>query len=251
MAESSVSSKTFSIADFEGSVGGGLTSVGWSAMLTVSERNERLWAGRSWAGFAVGNGNRWRWIRGHWRNNIGVRDLTRFMPLTAESWNKCRSQRQGVESRGSGFLSNTGRCLIEAPSAVDPLHVKAPELARMERKFNNQVRNASSGFLVLDNFPFYELSAEAFKRQGKRVCEQKSIKWQKHRGAVIHWYSSSSSDKRHLSEPSSVSILKRSSDVTNCRAEFKHVFILPVKAPQLALIPPTRHFCIMIPSVAT
>jgi hypothetical protein len=32
MALSSVNSNTFSIADFEGSRGGGLTSVGWSAI---------------------------------------------------------------------------------------------------------------------------------------------------------------------------------------------------------------------------
>ena len=35
MAPSSVSSRTFSMADFEGSMGGGLTSVGWSAMVDV------------------------------------------------------------------------------------------------------------------------------------------------------------------------------------------------------------------------
>ncbi len=32
IADSSVSSNTFSMEDFEGSIGGGLTSVGWSAM---------------------------------------------------------------------------------------------------------------------------------------------------------------------------------------------------------------------------
>lgn len=32
MAESSVSSRTFSIVDLEGSTGGGLTRVGWSAI---------------------------------------------------------------------------------------------------------------------------------------------------------------------------------------------------------------------------
>jgi hypothetical protein len=33
IADSSVSSRTFSIADFEGSMGGGFTSVGWSAIV--------------------------------------------------------------------------------------------------------------------------------------------------------------------------------------------------------------------------
>lgn len=40
MADSSVSSKTFSIEDFKGSRGGGFTSVGWSAMAV--EVNKRL-----------------------------------------------------------------------------------------------------------------------------------------------------------------------------------------------------------------
>jgi hypothetical protein len=38
IAANSVNSKTFSMADFEGSSGGGLTSVGWSAM--VGARSE-------------------------------------------------------------------------------------------------------------------------------------------------------------------------------------------------------------------
>ena len=38
------------------------------------------------------------------------------------------------------------------------------------------------------------------------MCGQRRIKWQKHRRAAIHWYSSSSSHKKHLSKPSSVSI---------------------------------------------
>ena len=33
MALRSVNSKTFSMADFDGSTGGGLTSVGWSAII--------------------------------------------------------------------------------------------------------------------------------------------------------------------------------------------------------------------------
>ena len=36
IAPNSVSSNTFSIADFEGSTGGGLTSVGWSAIISGS-----------------------------------------------------------------------------------------------------------------------------------------------------------------------------------------------------------------------
>jgi hypothetical protein len=35
-----VSSRTFSIADFEGSTGGGLTSVGWSAIAVDALKNE-------------------------------------------------------------------------------------------------------------------------------------------------------------------------------------------------------------------
>ena len=42
IADNSVSSSTFSIDDFDGSIGGGLTSVGWSAM--AAEVNERPFA---------------------------------------------------------------------------------------------------------------------------------------------------------------------------------------------------------------
>lgn len=39
----SVNSNTFSIADFEGSRGGGLTSVGWSAMVEVEAEPRTFW----------------------------------------------------------------------------------------------------------------------------------------------------------------------------------------------------------------
>lgn len=39
----SVSSKTFSIADFDGSTGGGLTSVGWSAMVLAVVELGKFW----------------------------------------------------------------------------------------------------------------------------------------------------------------------------------------------------------------
>ena len=43
MADSSVSSRTFSIEDFDGSIGGGLTRVGRSAMAV--EVKDRLFVG--------------------------------------------------------------------------------------------------------------------------------------------------------------------------------------------------------------
>jgi hypothetical protein len=43
MGLKSVSSNTFSIADFDGSRGAGLTSVGWSAMVEAEVEPRRFW----------------------------------------------------------------------------------------------------------------------------------------------------------------------------------------------------------------
>jgi len=56
IADSSLSSRTFSIADFEGSMGGGLTSTGRSAMVAEGLKSERAFVrGRLCleAGFAI------------------------------------------------------------------------------------------------------------------------------------------------------------------------------------------------------
>lgn len=78
IADNSVSSSTFSIDDFDGSIGGGLTSVGWSAM--AAEVNERPFARgkRCWrfrgaiAGIRMGSCRRWR---------RDVKRATRFIPF--------------------------------------------------------------------------------------------------------------------------------------------------------------------------
>ena len=73
-----MSSSTFSIDDFEGSIGGGLTSVGWSAMAAeVKERpfarGERCWRLKgAIAGIRMGSCRRGR---------RDVKRATRFIPF--------------------------------------------------------------------------------------------------------------------------------------------------------------------------